>query len=37
MVYVPVHGTRTCYIDEGCRCPSCRRANRDYMRKQRRR
>lgn len=31
-----VHGTRASYND-GCRCPSCMRANRDYMRAYRRR
>ena len=26
-----IHGTRSTY-NAGCRCPSCRRANRDYRR-----
>ena len=35
IVQVPIHGTRDCYVNEGCRCKSCRRANRDYIRKLR--
>ena len=35
MVYVPIHGTRDCYVNEGCRCKSCRRANAEYHRKRR--
>ena len=34
MVYVPIHGTRSSYND-GCRCKSCKRAERDYRRKLR--
>lgn len=33
IVYVPIHGTRDCYVNEGCRCPSCRRANARYIKK----
>lgn len=35
IVHVPIHGTRDCYVNEGCRCRSCTRANRDYHRKRR--
>ena len=31
IVHVPIHGTRTSY-NEGCRCKSCKRAERDYRR-----
>jgi hypothetical protein len=34
IVHVPIHGTRTAYND-GCRCKSCKRAERDYRRKLR--
>jgi hypothetical protein len=29
------HGTRTRYVNEGCRCPRCKKANRDYAKKRR--
>lgn len=29
------HGTRTRYVNEKCRCPRCKKANRDYHAKQR--
>lgn len=28
---MPVHGTRTCYINDGCRCTLCREAQRAYV------
>lgn len=27
---LPAHGTRTRYVNEKCRCPKCKKANRDY-------
>jgi hypothetical protein len=29
-----VHGTRSCYVQRGCRCEQCKAANRSYARKQ---
>ena len=26
------HGSRSTYVNKGCRCSSCRKANRDYQR-----
>lgn len=30
------HGKRTTYIREQCRCPECRKANSDYLKRYRR-
>ena len=32
MVYVPIHGVRSTYVNEGCRCKACKRAEAEYRR-----
>lgn len=32
VVQLPIHGLRSTYQHVGCRCPSCTRANREYVR-----
>lgn len=34
IVHVPIHGLRSTYVQDGCRCRACRRANAEYFRKR---
>ena len=35
IVPVPIHGPRDTYVNLGCRCQSCKRANARYFKKLR--